>query len=235
MIKKTINNYSVYFNKEIYNFFEILKTNDFKVVKILKNDKRSLVKIISIKNNFYILKIPKEKNTRKWQRLLSLFRGSESYREFKNLEKIFKLGFYSPKPFFALEEKKWGMTFKSLLISEFIKGKESSLNEISLVSKTLNDIHKKGFLHGDSQLSNFMIFKNKIFLIDSKFSKNYLGKFGAAYEFIYLEESCGKNLKNYYNKKNLYYKISKTLNSYLHFWGKIRKNFKNKFWKGRPL
>lgn len=235
MIKKTINNSYIYFNKEIYNFFEILKTNNFKIIKILKNDKRSLVKIISIKNNFYILKIPKEKNNRKWQRFLSLFRGSESYREFKNLEKIFKLGFYSPKPLFVLEEKKWGMTFKSLLISEFIKGRESSINEIDLVSEVLKDIHKKGFLHGDSQLSNFMIFKNKIFLIDSKFSKNYWGKFGAIYEFIYLEESCGENLKNYYNKNDFYYKISKILNSYLHFWGKIRKISKIKFWKGKSL
>jgi len=225
MIKNTNYIYSDKKSKDLYLEF---KNKNFKILKTLKNDKRSLVQLISINNKNYILKIPREKNTRKWQRFLSLFRGGESQREFKNLENIRKLGFNSPQPFFAVENKKFGITFHSFLVLEYIHGKESSLNDLKSVVDTLHKIHSSGFLHGDSQLTNFMISKNKVFLIDSKFSKNIYGKFGAAYEFIYLEESCNKNLKNYFNKNTIFYKGAKFLNSYLHWWGSFRKKIRNK-------
>ncbi|WP_163470222.1 lipopolysaccharide core heptose(II) kinase RfaY [Fusobacterium sp. IOR10] len=213
------------FSKIIYNEF---KNNNFEILKTLKDDNRSLVQLISIKNQPYILKIPREKNKRKWQRLLSFFREGESKREFKNLKKIKTLGFNSPRPFFSLEYKKYGMTLDSLLVSEYIPGRESSLDDLEKVVNTLNKIHSYHFLHGDSQLTNFMVSNNEIFLIDSKFSRNIYGKFGAAYEFIYLEESCNKDLRNYYDKNNVFYKGAKFLNVYLHWWGNFRKKIRNK-------
>ncbi|MFA6708567.1 MAG: lipopolysaccharide core heptose(II) kinase RfaY [Fusobacterium sp.] len=212
------------FSKIIYNEF---KNNNFKILKTLKDDNRSLVQLISIKNQLYILKVPKEKNKRKWQRFLSFFREGESKREFENLKKIKNLGFNSPRPFFSLEYKKYGMTLDSLLVSEYILGKESSLNDLEKVVDTLNKIHSYHFLHGDSQLTNFMVSNNQIFLIDSKFSKNIYGKFGAAYEFIYLEESCNKDLGNYCDKNTIFYKVAKFLNIYLHWWGNFRKKIRN--------
>ncbi|MFK4786161.1 lipopolysaccharide core heptose(II) kinase RfaY [Fusobacterium sp. MFO224] len=228
MIKEKKNNTYIYFNNDSKNIYKDFKNKNFKIIKNLKDDKRSLVQLISIKNKKYILKIPREKNIRKWQRFMSLFRGGESQREFKNLKNIQKLGFNCPKPFFALERKKFGMTFFSFLISEYIDGKESSLDELELVVEMLTEIHNHGFLHGDSQLTNFIISNNKVFLIDSKFSKNIYGKFGSAYEFIYLEESCNKDLKNYFNKNTFFYKGAKLLNTYLHWWGRFRKKIRNK-------
>lgn len=228
MIKVKNKKTQLFFNDSSKNFYDDFKNKNFKIIKTLKNDKRSLVQLISIKNKSYILKIPREKNKRKWQRFLSFFRGGESQREFKNLENIKRIGFNAPSPFFALEYTKYGITYYSLLVLEYIQGNESSLNEIEKIVNMLNKIHNCGFLHGDSQLANFMISDNKIFLIDSKLSKNIYGKFGAAYEFIYLEESCNKDLKNYFNKNTIFYKVAKFLNTYLHWWGNFRKKIRNK-------
>lgn len=51
-------------------------------------------------------KHPIEKNSRKWQRFLSIFRGSESRREFQNIEKIREVGLNGAEPRLAVEKKK---------------------------------------------------------------------------------------------------------------------------------
>lgn len=234
MTKEKIDNMYIYQNKNnSINFYEAYKHKKIKVIKNLKNDNRSLVQLVSINGKKYVLKVPREKNTRKWQRFLSLFRSSEAKREFKNLETIINSGFNSPKPYFALENCKFGIVIFSFLITEYVLGKEATIEHIDLVAKTLSDIHKSGVIHGDSQLSNFMIQDNSVIIIDAKFSKNIYGNFGKAYEFIYLEESCNLDLKNYYNKKNIYYKLALSLNKYLHWWGRTRKKLKNIFRKGK--
>ena len=57
--------------------------------------------------------------------------------------------------------------------------------------------------------------------------KNKYGKAGEAYEFIYLEESCHKEI-DIYDKNTLSYKLAKSLNSYLHWIGRVKKAIRGK-------
>ena len=75
-------------------------------MKVLKNDQRSYVALIEIDGEKYVYKKPIEKNKRKWQRFLSIFRGSESKREYQNIKNITNAGFNGATPYFALEKKK---------------------------------------------------------------------------------------------------------------------------------
>ena len=224
-------NTHIYYNGKLIdeNFYNnFIEHKNYDILEILKDDKRSLVMLIDINKNKYVLKVPREKNKRKWQRFISIFRGGESMREFLQLEKLKKYNFNAPAPLIAIEEKKLGMTYDSFIISEYIKSREATIQDLEVVTTCLNDIHKKGFLHGDSQLTNFLIKDNKVYLIDSKLLKNKYGKFGIMYEYIYLQESCPVDLKNYVDRDNFYFKVAKILNSYLHFWGRVRKKLKNK-------
>ncbi|MGL5052252.1 MAG: lipopolysaccharide core heptose(II) kinase RfaY [Cetobacterium sp.] len=204
-----------------------VKNKNYKISRVLKDDNRSEVKLIQIDKKKYVYKIPKEKNKRVWQRFISIFRGSESKREYENYLKILNLGFKGPVPIMYWEKKVLGMSFDSFLIMTYIEGKSATLEELNLVKKELERIHRKGYLHGDSQLSNFMVSKKKIFLIDAKLVKNIYRKIGEAYEFIYLEESCHVEV-DVYNKKIISYKLAKSLNSYLHWFGKIKKTIRRK-------
>ncbi len=226
--RKADGNYIYYNKKDTVDFYTRIKGKDYSVLKVLKDNDRSLVQVIRINGKRYVLKVPKEKNRRKWQRFLSLFRGGESMRECKQLEKLMLNGFNSPRPFLALEKRRYGMVVDSLSVSEYIESRESSVKDLDIISKSLNEIHGKGFLHGDSQMANFLVTDNRVYLIDCKLMKNIYGRFGEMYEYIYLEESCGVDLKNYIDKNSFYFKGAKLLNSYLHWWGNFRKKLRNK-------
>lgn len=223
MYKGIMEKQNVFFDElSSIEFFDAIKEERYRVLKTLKSDHRSIVKLIQFKGKSYIYKIPLEKNTRKWQRFLSIFRGSEAQREFKSLEKILKNGFDTPKPYFACETKKFGMVIDSYLIMEYINGSSGDINNLAFITATLNKIHKKGYLHGDSQLSNFILTNDKCYIIDSKFTKSIFGKIAQAYEFIYLETSCGQDIGQFYTKKGISYLIARGLDNYLILWGRFR-------------
>lgn len=226
--KKIDGNYVYYNKKDTTDFYTRLKGKDFSVLKTLKDDARSLVQLIRINGKRYIYKIPREKNRRKWQRFISIFRGGESMRECCQLEKLMLNGFNAPRPFLAVEKKVMGMTVDSFSLSEYIESREGTEKDIDMICRTLKEIHGKGFLHGDSQIQNFLVTDNRIYLIDCKLLKNIYGKFGEAYEYIYLEESCPVDLKNYTDKNSFYYKSAELLKNYLRWWMRFKKKIRNK-------
>lgn len=213
--------------KKVENIIKNIEEKKFKILKKLKDDNRSLVYLIEIDNKKFVYKVPIEKNKRVWQRILSVFRGSESFREYKNYLRVLELGFKGPKPVCYKEIKKYGVVIDSFLVTEFLEAKTATVEDIELVGKELSKIHRKGYLHGDSQLSNFMIKDNNIYIIDAKLNRNIYFKAGEKYEYIYLEESCYKEIK-IYDKIGYSYKMAKCLNRYLHFWGKFKKKLRRK-------
>lgn len=210
-----------------FNLPNKIKNKEFTILKILKDDNRSYVLLIEVDGESYVYKVPREKNRRVWQRFLSLFRGSESRREYNNSLKRSKLGFQGATPIMYWEKRVFGMSFDSFFISSYLEGRSATISDLSLVRDELERIHKKGYLHGDSQLDNFMILKEEVYLIDVKLIRNKYGKAGEIYEFIYLEESCHKEI-DIYDKTTLSYKLAKGLNNYLHWIGKIKKTIRGK-------
>lgn len=191
---------------------KLLESNP-KIEKILKKDHRSYVFTFRFQDKLYVYKEPIEKNTRKWQKFLAIFRGRESKREFKQMEKINSLGFKTAKPIFYTN---------TYLIYEFIYGEKINEKNINYVIAELKKIHSAGYLHGDSHSDNFIINnKNEVFIIDSKFQKNKYGKFAEIFEFMYLEDSINQKIN--YDKTSVYYKGAVLLRKYLTFFS----NFKN--------
>ncbi len=219
-IEKSINVY--YSDKKYLKILDELET--LKVEKIFKDNQRSKVFLFKFLDERLVFKIPKEKNTRKWQRFLSIFRGSESYREYIQCEKIKKSGFKTYDPILVFEKKKWGIVVESFFICSFLEGKTGSIKELESIKKELWKVHKNGYLHGDAQLVNFIVDKELVYLIDSKFKKNIYGGFGKASEYICLEESCGKKIE--YDKESVYYKIAKNINTFFNKLSKFRKKLK---------
>ena len=214
-------NIYLYFNDEkSLEFFDIVENNRYKLLKVLKDDQRSYVVLIEIQGEKYIYKRPIEKNSRKWQRFLSIFRGSESKREFENIEKIREVGLNGAVPYLAVEKKKGLVVYDSYLIYGYIDGRESSFKDIDLIMSELRKIHSLGYLHGDSHMNNFLIKGEKVYLIDTKLLWNKYGGFGRAFEFMYLEESYPQEID--YDKESIYYKGAKGLRNYLTFLAKIK-------------
>lgn len=229
MRKKIDKNINIYYDNERYIplFKEVLE-DKVEILKVLKDDNRSKVLLIEYLGEKLVLKEPIEKNTRKWQKLLSIFRGSPGLLEYKNSKRVLDSGFKGSMPLLAIEVKEGLLLKKSYFISSFIDGNEGTYKDLEVIYKTLTNIHKKGYLHGDSQLVNFMVDKNnEVYLIDCKLKNNIYGGFGSKYECIYLEESCHRDI-NIYSKNDFYYMVAKAFNNYLHWYGGFKKKVRGK-------
>lgn len=192
--------------------------NEPKILKILKKDQRSYVFNFIFEDKIYVYKEPIEKNTRKWQKFLAIFRGRESKREFQQMQKINSLGLSTAKPIFFTDD---------YLVYEFIEGDKADKENINFIVDELVKIHSLGYLHGDSHIDNFLIDnKNKVYIIDSKFKKNIYGKFGEIFEFMYLEDSL--NIDISYDKNSFYYKAALALRNYLTFYSSLKNLIRRK-------
>ncbi|MGL5122653.1 MAG: lipopolysaccharide core heptose(II) kinase RfaY [Fusobacteriaceae bacterium] len=206
-----------YENEESLSYYEKIRTGNFKILKTLKDDHRSKVLLIEIYGNIMVYKIPHEKNIKKWQIFLSIFRGSESKREFNICKKLKKLDLLGPIPILAAETSRLCGKIDSFFLMSYIEGETAKVEEIELVSNVLKNIHSKGYLHGDSQLSNFMLSKTNVYIIDCKLSKNNFGKIKKLQEFLYLEKSCYRIVNTYDKKSFLFFIVKKS--------DKIKDNF----------
>ena len=175
---KKIGNVTINYREEKY--LKILdQLENLEILEVFKDDQRSKVSLFEFNGEKLVFKVPKEKNNRKWQRFISLFRGSESYREFIQAEKINKAGLITYKPILAFDKRKYGFVIESYFICEYLEGETGSFKRLDKIKNELDKIHSCGYLHGDSQLVNIIIGHIHTYIIDSKFRKNIYGKFGA--------------------------------------------------------
>lgn len=223
--EKLGNTFLYYKEKKDRKLYERIENKEYKIIKILKNDQRSYVSLIEIDGEKLVYKQPIEKNNRKWQRFLSIFRGSESRREFQNIEKIREVGLNGAEPKLAVEKKEGLVVTDSYLIYSYIDGRESNFEDIEIISHELKKIHNLGFLHGDSHLNNFLIKDRKVYLIDTKLEKNKYGNFGKSFEFMYLEESCPEKID--FDKDNIYFKGARMLRGYLTLLSRVKRKLKS--------
>jgi glycosyltransferase involved in cell wall biosynthesis len=188
--------------------YEAICMGKYKKISTFKDTTRSLVQQIEIDGRSFVFKVPREKNNRKWQRFLSIFRGGESFREFKALLKAESKGFPAPRPVAAMEIRKAFCVVDSFLIMESLEGRIATKDDAKPVSDLLNRIHDEGFLHGDAHLSNFIVSKDdRIFTVDCSLKKNITGNFGKMHEFVTLERSCVVSLSTY-SKKGIAYTVA---------------------------
>ena len=174
MKKKNDGNIRLYYSTERYlPLADDILAGRLDIVKVLKDDNRSRVLLVNYQGEKLVVKEPKEKNRRKWQRFLSVFRGSSSYLELKNCNKIIESGFLGAEGVLAVEKTNKFWVEGSYFVSTYIEGSEGGIEYLEKIAQELAGIHRRGYLHGDSQLVNFMVGEDgRIYLIDCKLSKN---------------------------------------------------------------
>lgn len=175
-----------------HELFESIERQTFTLTNILKDNHRSCVKRINVNSMDLVLKIPKEKNTRKWIRFLTWFRIGEAFKNLRAMALLADIGIKSTAPIIAAEKRKLGMVVDSWLIYNYLDGK-SCLDQPQIypqVIETLKSIHKKGYLHGDPQIRNFIEKENEIYVIDANPKRPGFTGFDFGYEWAYLRKSA---------------------------------------------
>jgi tRNA A-37 threonylcarbamoyl transferase component Bud32 len=77
--------------------------------------------------------------------------------------------------------------FKELCITrEFIEGEEVNEDNIEVVGKGLRDIHESGYVLGDTKLSNFVVVRNRLGIIDAEQSLKSNNPYYKAWDLLVL-------------------------------------------------
>ncbi|TDT70613.1 heptose II phosphotransferase [Hypnocyclicus thermotrophus] len=213
------------FTEKKYTIEELEKIYNIKG-KVLKDSTRSIVKLLTYDNKNLILKIPVEKNKRKWIRFLTLFRKSEVLKNLKSMEILLENGIKTNIPIACVEYKKFGMVFNSYMIYEFMEGEVVGKEDAKEVIELLKKIHSLGYLHNDTQKRNFLKNKKEIITIDTSLKKKniFISKIlenieyikfsvdiSEAYNYIETDKISFKLAKFFYEVFKLKRKISKII------------------------
>ncbi len=140
-------------------------------MKLIKKGAEADIYTGTWKNSKSLFKIRKIKTYRN-NSLDSKIRRQRTIKESQMLSQVKSFGIPSPLVYFVNLEK-------SMIVMQEIPGKpvhdlpESKIIEISKqIGKLVGLLHKNGVMHGDLTTSNFILFKNTIYMIDFGLSQN---------------------------------------------------------------
>ena len=140
-------------------------------MKLIKKGAEADIYTGTWKNSKALFKTRKIKTYRN-SSLDSKIRKQRTIKESQMLSQVKSFGIPTPLVYFVNLEK-------SMIVMQEIPGKpvhdlpESKIIQISKqIGKLVGLLHKNGVMHGDLTTSNFILFKNTIFMIDFGLSQN---------------------------------------------------------------
>ena len=140
-------------------------------MKLIKKGAEADIYQTTWQNSKAILKIRKTKNYRN-SILDSKIRKQRTIKESQILSQVKSFGIPAPLVYFVDLEK------SSILMQEIPGKPVHDLSDSKIISlckeigKLVGMLHKNGIMHGDLTTSNFILFKNEIFVIDFGLSQN---------------------------------------------------------------
>jgi len=144
---------------------------DIMVMKLLKKGAEADIYQTTWQNSKAILKIRKTKNYRN-SILDSKIRKQRTIKESQIIFQVKSFGIPTPLVYFVNLEK------SSILMQEIPGKPVHDLSDSKIIflckeiGKLVGMLHKNGIMHGDLTTSNFIFFKNEIFVIDFGLSQN---------------------------------------------------------------
>lgn len=228
--------YNIYFLEEKYKILaEKIIEKEFSEIKKIKDTKRNFVSLIEIDGNKYIYKESRNEYRIPQRQFMTLFKKGEAVTTLLNINKLIDIGFEEfVKPLTAVNIRKKGMINFSFFVMEYALGVEdrSYLDE---VVKKMEEIHRKGYYHGDFNPGNFLIANGKIKILDTQGKKMGLTKYRAHYDMITMQYDSYEEMKYPYKKDIVYYLayFTKRLKRLpiIEKIGRIKKKLRDKGWK----
>ena len=134
-------------------------------MKLIKKGAEADIYLTKWQNSNAVLKIRKTKNYRN-QILDTHLRKKRTIKESQTISEVKSFGIPTPLIYFVNLEK-------TSITMQYIPGKpihDLSNSKIISLSKQMGSLvglmHKNGIIHGDLTTSNFIFFKNKVYVID---------------------------------------------------------------------
>ncbi|MBR9871046.1 MAG: hypothetical protein GYB26_07905 [Gammaproteobacteria bacterium] len=164
---------------------------EFELGTVFRDNRRTLSAQVTCADQSLLLKVPRARNGRKWERFLTLFRESDAFRTLHNLELMRSMGFSAPEPVLAGERRAGGVVVDSFVCYRFVEGRRAEPRDASAILAAIEALHQRGYLRGDAQLANFLIVEGNVTFIDFRLKRpRWLPKLQKAREIDRFLRSC---------------------------------------------
>ncbi|MGL5983432.1 MAG: lipopolysaccharide core heptose(II) kinase RfaY [Cetobacterium sp.] len=207
MKKESYKNKTIFYYDEKYK--EILKNvlnKEVKIIKVLKENRRSYIAVIEADNRKYIIKESKNEYRIFQKKIMSFFKKGEFVVTLENVHNmIYEKGMKEyAEPFGAVLERKNGMISYNLLLMEYV-GEEVFPDNFENLMEAIKRIHKNGYYHGDFNPSNFIVnSEGDMRVVDTQGKKMGFGNYRAHYDLITMQMDNYPDMIYPY-KKNIFY------------------------------
>ncbi|MFL1466412.1 hypothetical protein ACQUWM_18280 [Marinobacter sp. DUT-3] len=159
--------------------------------KVFRDNWRTLSARVRFLDESLLLKVPRARNGRRWERFLTRFRESDALRTFRHIEQLSGMGFGAPDPVLACEYRHKGVVVDSFVCYRFVEGRPAGPQDASKILATLRALHERGYLRSDAQLANFLIVEESVTFIDFRLKKpRFLPRLQKAREIDRFLRSC---------------------------------------------
>lgn len=136
---------------------------------IIIYDSRNTVGVFKVGDERMVVK--RFRRSRLHQRFdYTFIRPSKAKRAYTYALKLQELNISTPEPIACIEEYHWGLFYRGYLVSAFCGDPDTRLlrdeweehdDLINALAHFLVEMHEKGFMHGDTNLSNFLYKEDK--------------------------------------------------------------------------
>lgn len=158
---------------------------------VFRDNWRTLSAKVRFGDGALLLKVPRARNSRRWERFLTLFRESDALRTFRHIEQLSDLGFGAPQPVLACERRRRGVVVDSFVCYRFVEGRPAEPKDAEQILAELQALHRKGYLRSDAQLANFLMVDGTVTFIDFRLKKpRFLPQLQKAREIDRFLRSC---------------------------------------------
>lgn len=159
--------------------------------KVFRDNWRTLSARVRFQDEPLLLKVPRARNRRKWERFLTRFRESDAVRTFRHIELMRAMGFAAPDPVLACERRLGGFVVDSFVCYRFVEGRPAGPEDADKILAALKSLHQRGYLRSDAQLANFLMVEDVVLFIDFRLKKTwFLPKLQKARELDRFLRSC---------------------------------------------
>lgn len=206
----------------------------YSVIKNFRDNEKCLVTKFTTDHvpGTFILKVPKARFSRYWERFLTLFREGEPLRQFSNMIKLRELGFRGPAPVMAAEKRCDGYVCDGFIVYEYIDGRQATPDDAHIIAPELIKLLKLGYIRKDPHPRNFILKNDEIYFIDFNIKKPlFFNKIRCMMEFCkFLERAPeGASYKSNLIDSNAGFLIAKYIQQLVSSFRKTRRKIKMSF------
>lgn len=154
----------------------LIGINEQRIVpeQVFRDNWRTLSAQIRFQGVPLLLKVPRARNQRWWERFLTVFRGSDARRIFRHLSLMSSMGLTAPEPIIACEKRRMGVVTDAFVCYRFVEGRRAERQDAGIVLEAIRKLHRLGYLRTDAQLANFLIRDDAVVFIDFRLKKPWL-------------------------------------------------------------